>query len=424
MKPSKLIFLAMSVAMIAVAMTDHTKGIFVPSFKESFNIDDVGIGYILFLSSLAYVGGSFISGRFIEKYYQKKTMIIASVMQIIGLLLLVFMSDKISFAIGIILTNFSIASISLSINTTVSLLNIKRRALMMNFVHFLYGIGATLTQKFAGILLFEGFTFRNIYFIVMIFYSFLLFLSYFAGFANSEIKPNIPIISDGIKDEFTKKELDKDIPEKKANSKRKRFNAYEIRLLVIISLALGMYAGAELQTGNWLYSYIVTSFKMNSSEATNYTAAFFGLFTFGRLIGGIVAEKIGYLKSIIISMLIGSIFYISGLFIGVNGLVIISISGLFFSIVYPTVMVVIRDVFDNNYVVATGIVIAVASGVNMFFNPLIGAVSKYFGIEIAMFFLPVFLFLSSLLMMYVFKTTNKECEEQYEIIWFSPFFKY
>lgn len=398
MKPTKKLFLAMTIAMVAVAMIDNTRGVFVPSFKRSFSMDDVGIGYILFTSSLSYVTGSFFAGKFIEKFYQKKTMIISAIVEIMGLAMIVFMNDIYSFVLGIIMTNFAIACISMSINTTVPQLNVARRALMMNFVHFLYGVGATITQKMSGILLFNGLDFRDIYFIIMLFYTILLVLSFVSGFANSDIGANVPILNQ-------EKAQKKDGLE---NKKTVKFNNEEKKLIVMISVALGLYATAELQTGNWFYSYIIENFELNSSAATNYTATFFALFTFGRLVGGLVAEKIGYMKSVILTMCIAAIMYIVGLNIGFAGLAIISASGLFFSIVYPTVLVVLKDIFYDKFVVASGIVIAAASAVNMIANPLLGTTSKYFGVRTAMLFLPISLILSTVIMMYVDRISSNE----------------
>ena len=55
------------------AMAENTKGIFIPSFKSDFNIDNTGIGIMLFIGSLAYILFSYIGGMLLRKNRTKES---------------------------------------------------------------------------------------------------------------------------------------------------------------------------------------------------------------------------------------------------------------------------------------------------------------------------------------------------------------
>lgn len=56
------------------------------------------------------------------------------------------------------------------------------------------------------------------------------------------------------------------------------------RLVILIALFLGLYVGAEVSFGGWIYSYAVALDLASEATAAYLTSAFWGAFTLGRLI--------------------------------------------------------------------------------------------------------------------------------------------
>ena len=46
------------------------------------------------------------------------------------------------------------------------------------------------------------------------------------------------------------------------------------------------------------------NYNYNESKSSFYLALFFGIFTVGRLLGGFIVEKMGYLNTVLISLII------------------------------------------------------------------------------------------------------------------------
>lgn len=375
MKKLKSLLAVVFFTMLVVAFIDTSKGVYVPSFKRYFEVGDVEIGWYLLVSSLFYVLGTYVSGELIQSRGRSFTVKLASVCTMLGLLLISLFGGLYSFYISTMFINFGISAIAISINTLISSLDVKNSAVLMNAVHFLFGLGATIMHKAGGILMDMGYDFRTVYFVLMI-----LMASVYA----------LAMLMD--------------MPEGKndaSESIKYKFAGDELKLMFIISLALGLYVAAELQTASWYVNYMGKAFSMRENDASTYSALFFLIFSFGRLFGGFAAEKIGYMKSVTISSLMAAAIYMLGLIMGRHGLLLISFSGLFFSIVFPTVVLTLKYYFKNSINRSSGIVISLASLLNMGIGLMMGVLADKVGIEKAMFIIPLFLIVSASLLVLV-----------------------
>ncbi len=363
--------------MITIAMSENAKGIFIPIFKSTFDINDVSIGWALLLMSFTYMIASYCGGRILERISRKTLIIIGGLFIIGGTFMLATASNLLLFYTSFIFTNTGMAFVSISINTLVSIMKVKSSAVVMNLIHFSYGMGATVTHKGCGLLLSKGLSYSQIYFVLISLITIVLIVVFFTKIPTEEKRDKI--------------------------KERLNFTNREKLVLGIMAIGLGLYVSAEIQTGNWLVNYIKNTFQYSENTASNYSSIFFLTFSIGRFFGGFVAEKYGYLKSVLLSMCIAMILFTAGLVFGDIGLYLISISGVFFSIVFPVVVLSIKEYFPSKLNRASGIIFTIASGTNMLMGLLLGVMSKTFGIERAMYLIPVFLIMSISLILVVYK---------------------
>ncbi len=373
MKPTKATYLVLVVAMIAMAILDNVRGVFVPSFKAAFSLNNTGIGWLFLISSLCYMISSFASGYIIKATHQKTVLIGGASIVSIGILTVALAPNVVFFFGAMLLINIGVAAMGLAINTAIPLMQVKNKAVLMNAVHFLYGVGATVTQKTTGTLLSINWTFKSIYIGIAVLFVLLILITWKAA-----------------------------IPEEPAHKKIKtHFNKGQKRVLALFSIALGLYVVGELQTGNWFINYLKTSYGVNENSAANFTTIFFLLFSIGRLLGGFVVVKIGYLRSVYISITIASVLYLIGLGMGYGGAWLIAVSGIFFAIAYPTAMLAISTLFKGSITQASGIVITFSAGVNMLVSLLVGVVADKINIYVAMYIMPICMLASAALFIYI-----------------------
>lgn len=136
-----MVIIFLFIMMAVNAMAENTKGIFIPSFKTDFNIDNTGISIVLFIGSLAYILFSYIGGVLCEKIGQKKVIIIGLCCMFFSLLLISVVNSYTSFIINMFVMNVGLALTSIAVNTLVPVLLLSYQAILMNIIHFCYGVG-------------------------------------------------------------------------------------------------------------------------------------------------------------------------------------------------------------------------------------------------------------------------------------------
>ncbi len=387
---TKYMIFATFFAMLIMAITDSTKGILIPTFKEVFQVSDTTIGTFLMLGSLSYVASTYFGSIMCGKIGQKKTIMLGMTIAGFGFLATSFSQIFLHIMIGYVVITIGIAFIAIGMNTLIPLVKVAYLGLLMNLLHFFYGVGSTLTQRVTGYLVFKGVEWR------------LIFMAYFALYVISFVVYM-----------FVKTPVDHTAK----TGKEKGFIA-DKPLLILFCLSLGFYVSAEIQTANWLLNYLKESVNLNINEASYYVAFFFGIFSVGRLVGGIVVEKLGYLRSVIVSMSIALVLYTTGLMMGPSGLILVSISGLFFAITFPTMLLVIQKTFPENGTYIAGIATMSASLTSMVIGYLMGVFNDLIGPAITIYMVPASLLISLGLAVVInvkIKTVDKKQENKIEV---------
>ncbi len=387
-KNYKLLIMFMFMFMILSAISDNLRGVFLPSFKADFSVNNTEMGMMIVVGSIGYIVFAYLGGMLCETIGHKKVMSIGIVFMIISLVTLYLSPNFVILLVGMFLLNSGWALIGLAINTVIPLIAVSFQAVLMNLVHFSYGVGATVTQKLAGVLLFKGIQWRNMYLYISI-----LFLIVLIAF----IPVKVPSVQKAKED----KKIDYSY-------------IFKNKLLYFYMISLGLYVASEISTGNWFVNYMKETFAYNENQATFYTTLFFGTFTLGRLLGGFVVQKLGSIKTVLMSLVLAFSFYTIGLLVGQKGLVLVASSGLFFSIIFPTVILSVNDVFRKNSTYVTGIIVTATSAVSMGINFIIGWLNDLIGVPIAYYTIPVSLFFSVFFMFLIYRNTihQEEIVEQ------------
>lgn len=370
------------IMMILAAAAENVRGLFIPLFKSDFSLNDTEIGFMLTVSSMGYLTFTYIGGILCDKIGQKNVFTAGFAVLVVSLSGLWASKSFILLLIFMFGLNMGLALISIAINTIIPVLFLSFQAMLMNLTHFCYGLGSTIVQRVSGILLFNGIGWRSIYlaeaglFLVV----FLLFLP--------------------IKIPNTHKSSNKD------NESVKSSALFKNRLVYFYMIGLGFYVFAEMGTASWLVNFIEKIYFFDKSRSSFYLALFFGLLTVGRLIGGFIAERVGYLRLVLISVGIAAVLFFIGINVGEAGLTIISISGLFFAVTFPTVVVTISKVFKEHGAYATGIIVTASSALNMVLNMIMGYLNDTIGVYKSFYLIPAGLVVSFLFIYAIYRNVR------------------
>ncbi|WP_243128184.1 MFS transporter [Clostridium niameyense] len=368
-------------SMILLAICDSVRGVFVPVLQNEFSINNTKIGIMIFVSTLGYSIFTYLGGLFCEKIGQKKVYIIGFMIIFISLLLISFSPNYLVLLLGMFLINTGQAFIAIATNTIIPIVFLSIEVIIMNIAHFSYGIGSAISQRIAGILLYSGISWRKIYFYIAIITLFQLIIIIFTKIPN-----------------LYKLEQNKKIKNKKI---------FKDKIIYLYIFALGFYVFSEIATGNWFVNFIEKTYHFNKSQSSYYISLFFTVFAVGRLAGGFLLQRLNYLKTVSVSLSMALIMYTFGIFLGVKGLMLISLSGLFFSITFPTIVLTVSKVYTENSSYVTGIVVTFASFINMILNLFMGFLNDKLGIYLTYYMIPISLSFSLIFVLLIYKNTNK-----------------
>lgn len=374
------------IMMILIAMFDNVRGPFVPTIKNDFNVNNKEVSLTLLACSLGYMVFTYLGGMLSERIGHKKVFVVGFLLIIISPIGLFFSENFIIYMINLFILNAGEALIAIGINTIIPLISVGFQATLMNLTHFFYGLGATFTQRVAGILIYDGVSWREVYLGISIISS-IIFLAFIL------IK----------------------MPKDTTNKVYEKINYRDIfrnKLVYLYMCTLGFYIAAEVNTGNWFVNFMHDNYGFKENKSSFYAALFFGMLTMGRLLGGFVVEKIGYMKSVLISVISALVLYLVGLIIGESGIIIIAISGMFFAIVFPTVVVTISHVFEKNISYITGLVITIGAFIGMIVNLLIGTLNDVIGVYKAYYIMPLCLFMCFVSMYLIYIHTRNMCNRR------------
>ena len=350
---TRLIILAFTV-MALFGFLMNLRGALIPSFRNSFNVSYSSIGLMIFVADIGYMIASFFGGVAGDKYGLKSVLTCGFVIVILSVLSMTYIDSFILLVIVMFLISIGMGSMEICLNALGARIFIANAAIMMNFLHFFYGVGSSVSPKYVGWLLMSNIPWKEVYLYSLILISIIFIYLLFTSFPQKDEKHNTQKIPLGT---FV-------------SDKR----------VWLFSGLLGFCIVVEAGIGTWLVNFLQVFYSMNVNDSSFYMSLFFIFFTAGRLAGGFIVEKLGYIKALFYFTLSTLMLLLFGLILGGGWIILFSLTGFFISVMYPTIMTIIMKEFTKDTTAAMGLIITAGGAVNMVFNWLIGKTSDYFGV--------------------------------------------
>ena len=154
-------------------------------------------------------------------------------------------------------------------------------------------------------------------------------------------------------------------------------------------LIIGLYFIAEHGIMNWLVSYATNALEVPMGQAANFTAVFFGCVMVGRLVLSSLVDKLGIYRCLRLFATSAAVLYTAGVLLGAPGLWLLAVSGLLFSILYPTLVMLIPRFWPSHAASsASGLVLSVASLADILFNAVFGSLVDAIGYRTSFLIMP------------------------------------
>lgn len=354
------------ILMFIVAYLENARGVFLPSFRETFQVDSVAISFMISLSTFGYLLATLTSDFVSDRIGTKGVLLVATFLMGVTAILLSFTTNYTLFLVVMFLMNVALGLNNYGMNVTVPLMALGNLPVIMNSLHFMYASGATVSQRLNGVLISSNITYQRIYLWIGI-----AFLVGFVALIFSKTKNKD-------QETFTKKEF-------LAFMKNKKYWFYVC--------CFAGYVFSEVSIGTWFVDYAKLTFGVNESTGSLWVSLFFILLAIGRLTGGYVVKRFGEIRTLLVSLSIGMILVTTSFLLGTKAFYLLSLAGLFYSIGFPTLVVSLGMDFSHLRSKSFGIVLASGSIGNMLLTQLLGFLIPLLGYRLAIFMLPLGLLL-------------------------------
>ncbi|MBZ4645594.1 MAG: hypothetical protein JG777_1083 [Clostridia bacterium] len=353
-KNNSYLILLTFLCMIIFGFIENIKGTVIPPIREQFNVTYGSIGIMLLVSSLGYLGTTLVGGFVGDKFGQKKVLIFGFLLTILACISFIFTKSFIAVVILFFLVNAGFGCFEVAVNSLGAQIFVRNSAVMMNLMHLFYGLGSSAGPKYAGWILIRDIPWQYTYF-----YSLILIVSVFIFLCFSSF------------------------PQRKLEDSRNKASFKDLissKKIWLFVGVLGFCEVIELGTGNWLVNFLQQVRGMDAGNSSFYLTLFFITFTIGRLVGGYLAEKLGYVQIIFYFTIITIVLFIGGLILDNKFAFLFSLMGFFVSIMFPTVMAIIMKEFTVGTSSVMGFIITVSGSVNMVSNWVVGKTNDYLGV--------------------------------------------
>jgi|GEM_PF-2600852 len=355
----KLIYLSFFF-MCLFAITDSTRGVFLPSIKSTYLVTDTQLGLISSLSSLSFMIAMPFAAMIAERFGYRSLIRWAFAIQILSVLVLRFATSYSLVLAFYILLSIGGALLLYAINTIIPQLPNTNHAFYMNWTHCMYGIIASSSTVALGWVLRTGIDWKVLYYVTVVFMALGIYVNR---------KKEYPWIQ-------------------KQDPKSGSHGLLKQPILYTYIAIFGFFVSAESGMIVWSIHYYDQAYQIDTGIAAILAAGFLISISIGRIIGSRFLEKYDHFRMVQFTQSIAIAMVVIGLLLGRNGVWLLPLSGLFFSINYPTMLVSISTVIKNQTQRAVGYITGFTGSIVFIMHIIIGKISDHFGMWIAMFLIP------------------------------------
>lgn len=357
--------------MFLFGFLENIKGVSYPLIKNEFTVSYETQGKMISLLSFSYTLFVVVSGFILGRCGVKKVYLFGLLCALAGVFSIYFMPGFWTAALSLLLLFAGFGVFEIGVNGVATQIFTEKGALMMSLLHFMYGLGAIISPKVAGILtdpagaaLGNALEWRQMYLLTVPLVLLILVPAIFTRFPAVQAQGPAP-----------------DAAPNTGNAPRFGFiAALRTPAVWAFGITLGLMMGIEMASSNWGGLYFQDVYGMNpATSGANFVSAFFLLFTLSRLVSGFVIERVGYMRSLAGAAAIAAAVFIAGFALGARGIYVLPAAGFFIAVWWPTFMAFAMGRFGERAPIMCSAVIAIGGLLNAGMQLAMGYINRYAG---------------------------------------------
>lgn len=362
-KKNWLVFAVFMLIMVGLGVSDSNRGVFSSVFERELALTKPQLSMIVTVSYVGNLLFMLLGGNAADRFDRKKACMGILGLWTAGQMLFACTDSYICLLAGMLIS----MGASTLMNTMMNILSPfffgTMAGLYVNILFFVQGIGTSGNQKLTAGLASTYDDYRRLCLGLALIGIVSLMLLGFTKFRGA----------DGA-----------DHPERAVTGRKKRsIRACINKTVLAMGLVFGFYFVAEHGIMNWWFMYCSQGLGMDGGRASTGVSLFFAAMTIGRLVMAPLVQKLGNRRSITLFGGLGTAVYILGVLLGARGIWLLGISGIFISIVYPTIVLLLQEIFPQETIAtATGAVISIGTLFDIAFNAVFGGLVEAMGFGI------------------------------------------
>lgn len=323
---------------------DGLRGVSIPAVRADLSVSYNVLGLTLFGSTLAFIAALYAAGAVARNRGLKTVLVLGLLLTAVSHTVAPFAVHIAVYAVMLTVLQFGGGWLEVGLNAVGAEVFTRRAAVGMSLLHLFFGLGSTVFSRLGGGLIESSTGWRGAYFGALVVTVPLLIWTLVSSFPKHGVDED-NVDEDSIdKDNANKGSADDDriVKDSHGAVSEQPHILRELKDPFVrwIALLLGAVIMVEIGIGSWLANFLVTQAGFGEATAGTWLALFWALFTLGRLICPFFAEHFGYKRTVALFSIAIMAAFAAGITMP-SIPVFLSLTGLFVSIMYPTVMAIL-----------------------------------------------------------------------------------
>lgn len=335
-------------------------------------IDNFGVGYsigglLMVVHFTGYCTSSLLFGALAGKVEKKITPIIANTVILIGIFIYTQTANIGMFSIGVLCIGFGLGLYEFAGNTiTADIYSEEKRGKYANLVAGMHGVGAIIGPALFGVIVKSGGSYKDSFGAAVPLMVFVILLFFIISYPAERHLKDEPL---PITEVF------------------KALGRKEARKYYIVST---LYIAVESGVITWTTVFLAEERGYSMDQASLWLSLFFVFLTAGRFAGSTFVDKIGYRNTLLYGFAISIVCIVCGICLPGMFIIFLPLSGLFLSVLFPTLGASISVECKENTSVCIGAFFAFAALGGALGSYVAGQVSQFFGVKAGLFSTVIF----------------------------------
>lgn len=340
-----------------LGLIDNLKGATLPALLSELDLSDALGGMILLWAYLGFLAASLLVGVLSDLAGNRAVVLASAACLVLGILGYSTASQPGFLAASMAALGLGLGGTDLGGNLIIVAYYPRSKGRYLNLMAFFHGLSSTMAPYYAGLLLAAGVSWRQVYQYPLAVVGLMLALGLLAPFPKVQVKQKSGIDFRAI-----------------GRVLRQPGMSWYFVLMIV-------YVSSEIGVASWIVVYLQRIHGLDVTQSALFLSLYFVGIMVGRLLGSLFVERVGYLRSILL-MGLGGVFCLAlGIFGPGRAYWLLPLTGLFFSVIFPTLTAAAADRVTENVGTVMGLLFAFC-GIGGALGPwLIGVVSSQAGIQ-------------------------------------------